>query len=214
MKVIYSADGKTATYCGYTFRKGPKTGYFLCTKKTDAGKRERLHVYVYRTEHNLPVIPAGYHVHHVDMDKNNNDVTNLILLSAAEHEHLHAENIDEDILQRKRENVTANAMPKARKWHSTPKGKEWHIEHGIEAFANRKLNEYVCDNCGKTFITRHVYSIKSHKFCCNACKAESRRKSGVDNVDRQCAICGQTFRCNKYSLVKRCYICRDRNRKY
>lgn len=210
MRVVYSADGKSAAYCGYKFRKDVKTGYYLCSTKTDTGKRERLHSFVYRTEHGLPAIPAGYHVHHLDGNKDNNDIGNLVLLSASEHEYYHAVNVSDDVKQRKRANIVKNAMPAAREWHGSDEGKDWHRQHGIEAYAGRKEISYRCDNCDKMFLTRHVYSASSKKFCCNACKAEYRRRSGADDIDRVCAECGNVFRCNKYSSVKRCDVCRDR----
>lgn len=48
-RVEYSQDGKTAYFDGYKFRRDAKTGYYLATKPTYQGKRERLHCYVWRT---------------------------------------------------------------------------------------------------------------------------------------------------------------------
>lgn len=88
MKIKYSADGNYAFYCGYRFRKDPKTGYFLCTKKTDSGKRERLHVYVWRKERGE--IPSGYHIHHLDENKDNNEPGNLVCISGKDHTSFHS----------------------------------------------------------------------------------------------------------------------------
>lgn len=210
--IEYSADGKSALYCGYKFRKDGKTGYYLCSCKTDAGKRERLHNFVYRKEHNLDAIPAGYHVHHKDGNKDNNDVSNLELLTAHDHEIYHGSILTDAQRQKRRENIIANATPKARQWHGTDEGKSWHIQHGKEVYAKRQIQVYQCDNCGTEFITKNVYNNKSNKFCCKACKAAYRRKMGVDDIDRECAVCGCVFRCNKYSTVKRCKACRNRKR--
>lgn len=69
MKIQYSADGNIAFYCGYKFRRDPKSGYYLCTKNTDVQRRERLHVFVWRKAYGE--IPEGYHIHHVDGNKRN-----------------------------------------------------------------------------------------------------------------------------------------------
>lgn len=42
------------------------------------------------------------------------------------------------------------------------------------------------------------------KFCSNNCKSAYRRKSGVDNEERICKICGEIFITNKYSKAKVC----------
>ena len=36
-------------------------------------------------------IPEGYHIHHIDFDKSNNDISNLQLMSKEEHMQLHGE---------------------------------------------------------------------------------------------------------------------------
>lgn len=74
-RVEYSQDRKTAYFDGYKFRRDAKTGYYLANKPTYQGKRERLHCYVWRY-FNGP-IPDGFHVHHVDENKSNNDIENL-----------------------------------------------------------------------------------------------------------------------------------------
>lgn len=205
--IKYSADSKYAIYCGYKFRKDPKTGYYLCSKKTDAGKRERLHEYVWRISNGE--IPKGYQIHHKDRNKDNNEIDNLELLSAKEHMTVHAMLRTEEEKQKLKDNLLVNAMPKAKEWHSSPKGKEWHSKQGKENYRKRQLREYECTNCGCLFNTKNIYNVKSTHFCSNKCKSAYRRKLGVDNIEKQCQICGKTYIANKYSATKRCEECRN-----
>lgn len=203
--VEYSADGKTAIYCGYKFRKDPKTGYYLCAKPTDTGRRERLHCFVWRKTHGVDVIPQGYHVHHIDENKDNNESENLVLMSMSDHESLHGKSPEK--LEKQRQNMR-KALKYACEWHKSEAGRDWHAEHAKDLYKKRTEITYKCDNCGGEFRTRHIYTPKSHKFCCNNCKAAYRRKSGVDNVERICTECGSTFTISRYSYTKHCERCR------
>ena len=206
--IQYSADGKYAAYCGYRFRKDPKTGYFLCTKNTDIGRRERLHCFVWRKANGGALIPDGYAVHHKDKNKNNNEPENLVLISDSEHAALHAADLDEKAIERRKENLLNNAMPKAAKWHKSDVGREWHKQH-FESVKDKLLakEEYVCGYCGSVFIAQK----NGHtRFCSNNCKSAFRRKSGVDNVQRECAVCGAEFTTNKYSCRKYCEACQNK----
>ena len=60
-------------------------GYIQITTKPHAGKL--LHRLVY--ESHFGPIPTGFVVHHVDGNKENNNITNLILLSKNNHQKLH-----------------------------------------------------------------------------------------------------------------------------
>ena len=202
--VEYSADGRTAAYCGYRFRKDPKTGYFLCTKKTEIGRRERLHCFAYRRAHNLAEIPAGFQVHHKDTNKDNNEPENLELLTASDHGHEHGELLTDEQRQARRANIIRSAVPAAKEWHKTQAGHAWHVEHGKETMASREPQQYECDNCGKEYKTRRRYGAAEKHFCCNSCKSAYRRKAGVDNVKRQCPVCGREFETNKYHAAETC----------
>ena len=52
-------------------------------------KYVRVHELVYCESHGLTEIPNGYDVHHIDFNKQNNDISNLILLSRSNHMHVH-----------------------------------------------------------------------------------------------------------------------------
>ena len=61
------------------------SGYYVCT----TGDRERLHVRVWRRAHGGCEVPAGCVIHHLDWNKANNNVENLICVTIEEHEKIH-----------------------------------------------------------------------------------------------------------------------------
>lgn len=211
MEVTYNEDLSKAFFNGYAFRRDVKTGYYLCSKKTDIGRRERLHCYVWRFFNGD--IPSGYHVHHKDGDKSHNDIENLDCIP--EFAHLSHHGKERAITDREKmvENLKENALPKAVEWHKSAAGHEWHKQHcdGLK----RKI-ECVCEVCGKRFMTRNNGRIR---FCGNKCKAAARRKSGVDDEKRKCVVCGNVFTTNKYSKTQTCSakcrnaICWDKRHK-
>ncbi|MDE1970980.1 MAG: HNH endonuclease [Patescibacteria group bacterium] len=143
-------------------------------------------------------IPKGFHIHHKDGNKSNNDINNLECLSPKEH-------IDRHFTEERR-NKNIELMhiirPLASQWHSSEEGKEWHKKHAEECgFGHWEEKEYTCLFCRSIYKT----SKKSgNKFCSNKCKSRFRRKLGVDNVYRNCERCGINFSVNKYSKKRFC----------
>lgn len=159
-----------------------------------------MHRYVwefYNTE-----IPEGYEIHHKDLNRGNNNIENLCLLSCSEHKKLHGELLTEEQKNRMRENLDQNARPKASEWHKSEEGSKWHTEHIRRQRDSGAFNKALtCTNCGKLFIGE----VKGENtFCCNACKSAYRRKSGKNNVERICVCCGKTFITDKYKHSKTC----------
>lgn len=198
--IKYSDDKKHAYFNGYTFTRDNKTGYYLSTKKI-TNKRLRLHVYIwiyYKGE-----IPKGYDVHHKNEDKYVNEIWNLELLPKLIHNRLHADEYKANELRIKqaRDNIKNNALPKAIEWHKSAEGKAWHKKQ-YEENRDKLYIEYnrTCEECGKEYITTQINS----KFCSNKCKSAHRRKTGIDNEERKCVICGNTFITNKYSKATTC----------
>lgn len=193
--IQYFDDGDLACFDGLSFRKDKRTGYYL-----NAKTHKRLHVYVW--EYYNGVIPKGYQVHHVDLDKSNNEIENLALLSAKEHAKLHGSFLTDEQKAKMAENLLKNAIPKAAEWHGSEAGKAWHKAH-YEQMKDR-LHEkkiFTCENCGKQF--EAVNNGQNH-YCSNNCKSAARRKSGIDNEKRKCVICGNEFEANKYSSKMCC----------
>lgn len=79
---------------GKKFTRDDKTGYYLCSTGDENNVRKRMHVYVW--EYFNGPISKGYHIHHIDGDKSNNDIQNLQMLSATEHERLHGKMLTEN----------------------------------------------------------------------------------------------------------------------
>lgn len=190
---------------GYKFRKDKKTGYYL-SSGTINGKRKRLHIYVWERENGT--IPKGYHIHHKDHNKDNNSIENLEMLTAEEHTQRHVEEITDEQRKRSSENVVKYAVPKAKEWHKSESGKEWHLCHYEETKEKlHQKSEFVCEFCGISF-TAEITG--KNRFCSNNCKSAYRRKSGVDNVERECKYCGDKFITNKYSKAVRCKACKSK----
>lgn len=198
MEITYSTDGKFA-YCDeLRFCRDERTGYYL-----NAREHKRLHRYVWE-KHNGE-IPKGFHVHHKDFDKSNNDISNLELLRSEDHEKLHSDKLTEEEREWRAKNVIQNAMPKAKKWHRSAEGRKWHKEHGGRVFANLPMIEFICEECGERFESKKQGS----KFCSNKCRAANRRKTGVDDIAKKCTRCGKEYKENRYKKSKYCKECRD-----
>lgn len=179
---------------GIRFTRDDKTGYYL-----NSTLRKRLHRYVWEF-YNGP-IEEGYEIHHIDGDKSNNDLSNLVMLPKKEHAKLHGNSQSEVLLEKKRKNIKEKALPEAIKWHKSKEGRKWHSEHSLEIAKTIKEKEYVCLNCNNVFYKK-PYGI--NKFCSNKCKSSYRRKLGIDNVEKVCAYCGGVFVDNKYNKRKYC----------
>lgn len=159
-----------------------------------------MHRYVYAYYNGE--IPEGYHVHHIDGNPDNNDISNLELLSM--HDHL-SQHMTEKRKECARQNLDEKARPKACEWHKSEAGKEWHKKH-FEDCSREVLFKpatEICKICGKEYQTVSSQIGKS-KYCSNNCRAAARRRSGKDNEQRPCAVCGKLFTCNKYLSTKTC----------
>lgn len=149
-------------------------------------------------------IPEGYQVHHKDHNPQNNDISNLELLPSGEHQRHHGAMLTDEQRKMYADNIVKNGMPKAKEWHHSEEGREWHRKHGIEVATHLEPVTYECSYCGKEFSTKNRYSETSNHFCSNKCRAAYRRKSGVDNETRFCEICGDAFEVNKYGKRRFC----------
>lgn len=198
-KIVYSEDKRAAYFDGNKFRRDAKTGYYLASKPTHCGRRERLHCYVWRY-FNGPA-PEGCHIHHKDENKYHNDIENLACVPVSEHTSYHSRKYLSEHLEESRKHIE-NIRPFASEWHRSPEGREWHRKHGIEEYKTMQKREYTCQYCGKKFMSLPVGP--NHKYCSNNCKSAARRKSGVDDETRGCVVCGREFRANKYSKTRCC----------
>lgn len=186
---------KYQEFNGIRFYQTEDTDYFRHSVK---GTTILMHRYVW--EFYNCKIPKGYHVHHIDGDKSNNDISNLQLMKGTEHWELHGKILTEEEREWRRQNIIKNAVPKATEWHKSDEGKAWHkAQYERVKDALHRRDEHICQQCGKSFIGTYT-----SKFCCNACKSAYRRDSGVDNVERVCVMCGKTFITDKNREARCC----------
>lgn len=55
------------------------------------GKAHRIYQWIYMDAHKMQEFPKGYDIHHVDGNRNNNELSNLQLMKREDHNKLHAE---------------------------------------------------------------------------------------------------------------------------
>lgn len=180
-----------------TVQKFNGESYYSCGQYFQR-KGRRLHREVW--QYHNGEIPKGYHVHHKDGDRANNDISNLELLFAGDHLSQHMNS--EERREQARKNVQ-KAIAAAPKWHKSEAGRAWHAQHAKEVWEEREPQEITCVYCGKKYSTLQVRQVGNH-FCSNNCKSAYRRRLGVDNEERICAMCGAPFVTNKYSKIKYC----------
>jgi hypothetical protein len=162
--------------------------YYLCGKYFQRDG-DRLHRVVWEAANGRPV-PDGFHVHHDDEDRANNQPGNLVLLPGGEHISLHSRGVSRTL--------SALAYERAAEWHRSPEGREWHRRHAAPL---HRLSDAVCEQCGKEYRTQDM---GRNRFCSNACKSAWRRATGADHVERVCPACGKAYRVNRYSKSKTC----------
>ena len=71
-------------FMGKKYAKEKGTGYYVCT----SGERKRLHVAMWEQRWGIKV-PEGCVIHHLDWNKANNIIENLVCLTIGEHERVH-----------------------------------------------------------------------------------------------------------------------------
>jgi len=179
---------------GRKFNLDKKTGYWLSTDYP----RIRAHCWVWVNYHGT--IPKGYHIHHKDEDKSNNSIENLALLSPSAHVTLHYKT-NPTKGERAAENLN-NIRHLTKEWHASEEGKAWHKFHALKnGFGKREPKNYICAQCSLPFTSKNVENVR---FCSNKCKSKWRRTQGLDDIERDCAVCRTKFKVNKYSKIATC----------
>lgn len=147
--------GKTYYRCGAYFQR----------------KGTRLHREVWKAAHGD--IPEGYEVHHIDENRANNQLENLVLMDGSEHNSMHSKSADHT-------KAIKAAQEAAKEWHSSGEGKRFHSELARQNWSKRGLKTYTCSWCGKPFETRHMYGAGQNHFCHANCKAAAVRQRKRD----------------------------------
>ena len=163
------------TYIFYNAKrwvKDNKKGYY----HAHFGKTTKLlHRQVW--EDNYGEIPKGYHIHHIDENKDNNTIDNLELLNMHEHLRNHfLNNVKKGILNP--DESLEKARVKAKEWHSSEEGKKWHSIHAKEIANKIPYVTKKCEYCGNEYKVKKSHAYES-KFCSNKCKSASRRHSSI-----------------------------------
>lgn len=196
--ITYQENGLIAYFNGLRYRKDKKTGYYLHTVARGTGTRLHRDVYEYYNGK----IPKGYQIHHKDHDKNNNDISNLEMLTKEQHSKLHGEELTDEQREWRKQNLINKAVPKAREYNLKNRDKEYYqslYEKSKEKLYEEK--EFHCEQCGKTFT---AISNGKNRFCSNNCKSKHRRNNGIDNEERVCPVCEKVFKVNKYAKTICC----------
>lgn len=132
-----------------------------------------LHRYVWESE--IGAISDGYHIHHIDGDKGNNDISNLQAIKGEEHLTEHAQTANTELAKK---NLGEYARPKACAWHKSQAGREAHRKQYENSNLQKAMREkvtLVCQVCGKEYTTVKAMLHKS-KYCGNNCKATALRR--------------------------------------
>lgn len=165
-------EGIAVVFNGATYIRNPKSRYYFkhTTKNAERKGAKQLHRAVWEF-FNGP-IPKGYHVHHIDGNVDNNDITNLECLPASEHLSRHARKNEQDpVYVEKQRASIKKAGEAAKEWHSSPDGKEWHRKHVSESLDKVRQNpvDRVCEFCGAAF-----KGLPWSRFCCTKCQGKAR----------------------------------------
>lgn len=199
------ANVEVITYRGIRFRRYPdadgwaERAYYtpgIADRQAGVG---RLHEEVWKAHHGP--IPAGHHVHHVDRDRLNNAIDNLVCLTAAQHAAEHAGDVSAAKSTPEHLAHLAAIRPQAAAWHGSAEGLAWHAEHGRRTWQSRQALRLTCERCGQAYESRGA---GEKRYCSANCRTQARKASGVDNVERTCAVCGDPFTVNRYSTGTTC----------
>lgn len=187
-------EERVVVFNGITYRKPPSYAYYYNRRPKNS-----LHRAVW-THHN-GTIPDGFHIHHIDEDTENNDITNLMCVSNSDHRKIHSP----------RESPLEKTCPHCgRTFLCVPERRARAADgyHGKRStFCSIKCSKqclpersFVCVQCGNEFSTTGC--IKVVRFCSAACqgKHEYLHRPGYDKV---CAGCGTLFK-GKHKVSKYC----------
>lgn len=127
------------------------------------GPERALHRLVW--EHHNGPIPPDHHIHHRDRNPSNNDITNLECMLGSEHHRMHFREFAVP-------GFDDEAQKKARVWHSSPEGREWHRQHAIRVAEGLPSVVMTCAVCGDEFPAKQP---NRARFCSKRCKQQALR---------------------------------------
>lgn len=163
----------------------------------DARGVESLHREIWKDIHGP--IPTGCDIHHADLDPLNNDPSNLVCVTRAEHRAIHGPTrTQEDYDQH-----LAAIRPLATEWHRSEEGRAWHREHGSKMWDGPgfEYRTIVCAQCGEEFQSRSPNPVA---LCSTKCRNLNMVVAERHQEDRVCPECAGTFRISKYMRTVYC----------
>jgi hypothetical protein len=175
------------------------TGKYYSSRNPVQGTRS-LHRRIWIEHHGS--IPVGMDIHHIDGDWKNNDISNLKCVEESRHLSKHTKASFRNKEYRKAvEAGRQKAIKAAVAWHRSAEGKEWHSQHGKEAWIGRKKFIVKCATCGKPFKA----SFKRAKHCSKSCTNRYTREHSK-RVQKKCPICGKLYQA-KIADAKKTVCC-------
>ena len=119
-------------------------------------------------------IPKGHHIHHIDKDRTNNEISNLEIKEIRLHLSEHSKEMwATEGFKEKMSDHLKDIGELAKEWHSSKEGIKWHKEHGKKTWVNRKVFKKKCEVCREEYET---YFPNRSRFCHDNCKAKALRK--------------------------------------
>jgi hypothetical protein len=110
-------------------------------------------------------IPSGFHIHHVDGNKENNTIGNLVIVSKKKHLSQHYYGSIGEIMK---------------SWHKSKNGKSWHKQRAVAFFAKRKKILKKCQHCGVKYWSKGTYSKNCNSKCAQLyCYYKKKEKNNV-----------------------------------
>lgn len=169
----------------YKLRRYTKFGNYY------RSSRKFLHRAVWEDAHGP--IPAGFHIHHKDGNRDNNSIENLEAVDGSDHLSAH----HKGHTRRPDEAIAAQAI-----WRETAEGKSFLAEMGRRNHHYmRNDGQFVCQCCGKKFVAQIT---GGNRFCSAKCKAKQRRIDGTDLVPATCKVCEKEFMADRFRPQKTC----------
>lgn len=194
----------TVIFNGIKYYFNVNTGYYY----DPFGKR--LHVAVWEVA-NGPV-PKGWIVHHKDMKKTNNELSNLELMSSSVHGRLHTPPGTDRFTPRITKCIVCDKVFETKMMETK------YCSHACNNKAYRRRNnllksrvEINCQECGQVFNSN--WREGTAKFCSKRCYEKNRYRTIIQKkYEHICLECGRPFESRFHSQKycnERCY--KDRN---
>ena len=156
---------------GYKWTR-QKSGYYQSTTSIN-GKRKWLHREIYERENGE--IKDKYEVHHKDENKDNNEPSNLEILSPEDHQLMHAGG--------------------KKHWHNREQRREYERQKRANNREQRNKNR-ICTYCNCKFEINDKAKNET-KFCSESCRGKysnlQKNENYAELTTKQCIVCNSEF---------------------